>query len=89
MSAQKKGACNMWKTIIRRILVMIPQLFVLKSFNIYYGEIYAWGPFYRNNHSRNRSARIEELRIKAGFYDPWYVQYVTLDWECISRRFWK
>ena len=22
-------------------------------------------------------ARIEELRIKAGFYDPWYVQYVT------------
>ena len=50
-----KGACNMWKTIVRRILVMIPQLFVLSLLIFHHGEIYAWGPFYRTNYSRNRS----------------------------------
>ncbi len=32
----------MWKTIVRRVLIMIPQLFVLSLNHFYPSAIYAW-----------------------------------------------
>ena len=67
----------MWKTIIRRILVMIPQLFVLSLLIFIMAKFMPGDPFTGLITPETDPARVEELRIKAGFYDPWYVQYVN------------
>lgn len=67
----------MWKTIIRRILVMIPQLFVLSLLIFIMAKFMPGDPFTGLITPETDPARLEELRIKAGFYDPWYVQYVN------------
>lgn len=65
----------MWKTIVRRILVMIPQLFVLSLLIFILAKQMPGDPFTGLITPETDPARIEELRIQAGFYDPWYVQY--------------
>ena len=67
----------MWKTIIRRILVMIPQLFVLSLLIFIMAKFMPGDPFTGLITPETDPARVEELRIKAGFYDPWYIQYVN------------
>ena len=67
----------MWKTIIKRILVMIPQLFVLSLLIFIMAKLMPGDPFTGLITPETDPARVEELRIKAGFYDPWYVQYVN------------
>ncbi|MFJ7825201.1 oligopeptide ABC transporter permease [Psychrobacillus sp. NPDC096623] len=67
----------MWKTIVRRILVMIPQLFVLSLLIFIMAKFMPGDPFTGLITPETDPARVEELRIKAGFYDPWYVQYVN------------
>jgi len=67
----------MWKTIIRRILVMIPQLFVLSLLIFIMAKFMPGDPFTGMITPETDPARIEELREKAGFYDPWYQQYFT------------
>jgi len=65
----------MWKTIVRRVLLMIPQLFVLSLFIFILAKQMPGDPFTGLITPETDPARLEELRIKAGFYDPWYVQY--------------
>lgn len=65
----------MWKTIIRRILVMIPQLFVLSLLIFIMAKFMPGDPFTGMITPDTDPARIEELRMEAGFYDPWYQQY--------------
>lgn len=65
----------MWKTIIRRILVMIPQLFVLSLLIFIMAGFMPGDPFTGMITPDTDPARIEELRQQAGFYDPWYQQY--------------
>lgn len=67
----------MWKTIFRRILVMIPQLFVLSAIVFLIGKMMPGDPFTGliTNPSVD-AARIDELREKAGLNDPWSVQYI-------------
>ncbi|MEK3978337.1 oligopeptide ABC transporter permease [Psychrobacillus sp. FSL K6-2836] len=67
----------MWKTIVRRVLVMIPQLFVLSLLIFIMAKFMPGDPFTGLITPETDPARVEELRIKAGFYDPWYVQYVN------------
>lgn len=67
----------MWKTIIRRILVMIPQLFVLSLLIFVMAKFMPGDPFTGMITPDTDPARIEELRQQAGFYDPWYQQYFT------------
>ncbi|WP_419961401.1 oligopeptide ABC transporter permease [Psychrobacillus sp. BM2] len=67
----------MWKTIIRRVLVMIPQLFVLSLLIFIMAKFMPGDPFTGLITPETDPSRVEELRIKAGFYDPWYVQYVN------------
>ena len=73
----------MWKTIIRRFLVMIPQLFVLSLLIFIMAKFMPGDPFTGLITPQTDPNRIEELRIESGFYDPWYVQY----WNWISNAF--
>ena len=66
----------MWKTITRRILIMIPQLFVLSVLVFLIGKMMPGDPFTGLVGNPNiKASRIEELREKAGLNDPWPVQY--------------
>ena len=65
----------MWKTIVRRVLIMIPQLFVLSLLIFILAKQMPGDPFTGLITPETDPSVIEALRIKAGFYDPWYVQY--------------
>ncbi|MGP1444629.1 ABC transporter permease [Treponema sp.] len=67
----------MWKTVVRRVLIMIPQLFVLSVLVFLIGKMMPGDPFTGiiNSMPDIDAARIEELREKAGLNDPWSVQY--------------
>lgn len=65
----------MWKTIFRRVLIMIPQLFILSLLIFILAKQMPGDPFTGLITPETDPNVIEELRIKAGFYDPWYVQY--------------
>lgn len=65
----------MWKTIIRRILVMIPQLFVLSLLIFIMAKQMPGDPFTGMITPETDPARVAELREMAGLNDPWYEQY--------------
>lgn len=67
----------MWKTIIRRILVMIPQLFVLSIIIFLLAQKMPGDPFSGLITPETDPARVEELREQAGLNDPAPVQYVN------------
>ncbi|WP_342526012.1 oligopeptide ABC transporter permease [Chryseomicrobium sp. FSL W7-1435] len=67
----------MWKTVVRRVLVMIPQLFVLSLLIFIMAKFMPGDPFTGLITPETDPARIEQLRIAAGFYDPWYIQYLN------------
>lgn len=66
----------MWKTIVRRFLLMIPQLFFVSIIVFAIAKLLPGDPFSGMIDPNISPARIEELRIKLGLYDPWYVQYI-------------
>ncbi|HWL26520.1 MAG TPA: oligopeptide ABC transporter permease [Ureibacillus sp.] len=65
----------MWKTILRRVLIMIPQLFVLSLLVFILAKFMPGDPFSGMITPETDPARLEELRERAGLNDPWYVQY--------------
>lgn len=66
----------MWKTIVRRILIMIPQLFILSVLVFLIGKMMPGDPFTGLLGNPNvKASRIEELRELAGLNAPWPVQY--------------
>lgn len=65
----------MWKTILRRLIIMIPQLFVLSILIFIMAKFMPGDPFTGMITPETDPTRIEELREKAGLNDPWYVQY--------------
>lgn len=65
----------MWKTIVRRMIIMIPQLLLLSLFIFILAKNMPGDPFTGLITPETDPSRIEELRIQAGFYDPWYLQY--------------
>ncbi|PUB17893.1 oligopeptide ABC transporter permease [Paenisporosarcina sp. OV554] len=79
----------MWKTIIRRILVMIPQLLVLSLLIFIMAKFMPGDPFTGMVTPDTDPARIEELRQQAGFYDPWYQQYATWMMNAVQGDFGK
>ncbi len=66
----------MWKTILRRFMIMIPQLFVLSLLIFVLAKFMPGDPFTGKITPETDPNRIEELREKAGLNDPWYEQYV-------------
>lgn len=67
----------MWKTIVRRILIMIPQLIVLSLIIFWLAKLMPGDPLTGLVTPETDPNRIEELRELAGWNDPWYVQYWT------------
>lgn len=66
----------MWKTVVRRVLIMIPQLFILSVLVFLIGKMMPGDPFTGLLSNPNvKASRIEELREMAGLNDPWPVQY--------------
>jgi len=54
---------------------MIPQMFILSLIIFILAKQMPGDPFTGLITPETDPSRIEELRIQAGFYDPWYVQY--------------
>lgn len=66
----------MWKTILRRVLIMIPQIIVLSILVFILAKLMPGDPFSGLIDPNISPAAIEELRRKLGLYDPWHVQYL-------------
>ena len=66
----------MWKTVLRRILVMIPQLFILSLLIFILAKLMPGDPFTGLITPHTDPTALEELRRKAGLLDPWHIQYV-------------
>lgn len=65
----------MWKTIVRRILILIPQVFLI-SLLVFILANFMPGDALTGKIDPNVSpVRLEELRRQWGYYDPWYVKY--------------
>lgn len=67
----------MWKTVLRRVLLMIPQLIILSVLIFVLAKAMPGDPFTGLITPQTDPKRIEELRIKAGFYDPLHTQYIN------------
>ena len=65
----------MWKTILRRVLVMIPQILILSLLVFLMAQIMPGDPFTGLITPDMDPATIEKLREAAGLNNPWYVQY--------------
>ncbi len=73
----------MWKTVLRRVLAMIPQLFILSIIVFVVAKLMPGDPFTGLISPTTPPEAIEKLRREAGLYDPLYTQYVN--W--MSRAF--
>lgn len=65
----------MWKVVLRRILLMIPQLFILSLLVFALAKLMPGDPFTGLITPTTDPATIEALREKAGLNDPWIMQY--------------
>ncbi len=70
--------------ILRRTLIMIPQLLLLSLIIFMLAKAMpgdaVTGAFMENPNVTPE--QIEKIREKYGLNDPWYVQYGRLDWQC-------
>lgn len=66
----------MWKTILRRLLLMIPQLFILSVLAFFIAKLMPGDPFTGMIDPSVDPETIEKLRRAAGYYDPLHVQYL-------------
>ncbi|QQK09036.1 oligopeptide ABC transporter permease [Miniphocaeibacter halophilus] len=67
----------MWKTILRRFLVMIPQLFILSIMIFVLAQFMPGDPFTGLITPDTDAATIERLREEAGLNDPVHIQYIN------------
>lgn len=65
----------MWKTILRRVLLMIPQVIILSILIFMLAKAMPGDPFTGLINPNQDPAVIEQMRQTAGLNDPWYVQY--------------
>lgn len=65
----------MWKTILRRIILMIPQIIILSIFIFILAKLMPGDPFSGMINPNQSPEAIEKLRQAAGLNDPWYQQY--------------
>lgn len=65
----------MWKTVLRRVLFMIPQLFILSILIFLLAKLMPGDPFTGMISPDMDPATIERMRAEAGLNDPLHVQY--------------
>ena len=66
----------MWKTILRRFIIMIPQLFILSVIVFILAKLMPGDPFTGLITPQTDPSALEALRRKAGLLDPWHIQYI-------------
>ena len=71
----------MWKTILRRVLAMIPQIIILSLFIFLLAQAMPGDPFTGLINPNMDPATIEKMREAAGLNNPWYVQY----WDWVTN----
>lgn len=71
----------MWKTILRRVLLMIPQIIILSLFVFLMAKAMPGDPFTGLITPDTDPAVIEALKEAAGLNNPWYVQY----WDWVTN----
>ena len=65
----------MWKTILRRLLLMIPQVIILSVLIFLLAKMMPGDPFTGLINPNQYPKVIEAMREAAGLNDPWYEQY--------------
>ena len=66
----------MGKTAVRRLLILIPQMFLLSVLIFILAHFMPGDALTGQIDIQSTSPeRIEELRIRWGYYDPWYIKY--------------
>lgn len=65
----------MWKTIVRRLLILIPQVLLLSLLVFLLANFMPGDALTGKIDPNTTPVRLEELRQKWGFYDAWYVKY--------------
>lgn len=73
----------MWKTIFRRILIMIPEVILLSTLVFLLAKAMPGDPFTGSINPRSSATQIEHLKQINGLYDPWYQQY----WNWVVHLF--
>lgn len=71
----------MRKTVVRRFIIMIPELIILSILVFMLAKLMPGDPFTGLLTPQTSMAQIERLKQQAGLYDPWYLQY----WHWIIR----
>lgn len=66
----------MWKTILRRFLVMIPQIIILSILVFILAKFMPGDPFSGMLDPNLSPETLDALRRKLGLYDPWHIQYI-------------
>ena len=67
----------MWKTILRRVLLMIPQLFILSLLIFILAKLMPGDALSGKIDPSVDAETIEKIRIQMGYYDAWYIQCFT------------
>ncbi|BDR58170.1 ABC transporter permease [Xylocopilactobacillus apicola] len=65
----------MWKTILRRVLLMIPQIIILSLLVFFLAKLMPGDPFSGKITPHTDPQTIEKLKQQLGLYDPPLVQY--------------
>ena len=65
----------MWKTVLRRILIMIPQIIILSILVFFLAKMMPGDPFTGQINPNTDPKQLEALKRAAGLYDPAHVQY--------------
>lgn len=73
----------MWKTILRRVLIMIPEVIILSLLVFILAKAMPGDPFTGTISPHTSAEHIHQLKAAAGLYDPWYQQY----WNWIVHLF--
>ncbi len=74
----------MWKTILRRLLLMIPQVIILSVLIFLLAKMMPGDPFTGLINPNQDPKVIEAMREAAGLNDPWYEQYFRWIGRCVS-----
>lgn len=67
----------MWKTVLRRILIMIPQLLILSLLVFILAKMMPGDPFTGMINPNSDPKEIARLRQEYGLNDPVWVQYTA------------
>lgn len=71
----------MWKTVLRRVLLMIPQLFILSLLIFIMAKQMPGDALTGSIGGNVKPEVLEQIRRESGWYDPWYEQY----WRWITK----